>query len=424
MITLRIFSACLGLVAAVCCIAAPVARESALAPQFFGWITHLRHTATAWPSVEFGTWRMWDSYLKWTDIESKEGVFDFSKFDLQVSIGEQHGKELIYTLGQTPRWASSRPDDQHGYGKGTGAMPVSLDLWRRYVSHVFSRYKGRIMAYDIWNEPKYADVTGRCGGAISFCGTAGDLVRLTEVAAEELRRIDPGALLTSPGFTDGKAGVARLDEYLGKGGAKYINVIAFHFYSRRPEEAFETIRMLRGVLEKHGLGRLPIWDIEHGYPIQSEREPFVDRDWPIVFSARVAAELMVRSHIVEASTGVDRIVWYAWDNKHFGVMETLDGRPNAVAGAYERMRGWLLGAKVGCADQPTRGVWRCWLSRGERIADVIWSDSELSNRDMAEGRVGKIRVESLFDEPRQLGASAESDFKPSLALIPRDGRPW
>lgn len=408
--------------------AAMVTRRDPVPANFFGWVIQRAHINTAWPDVPFGTWRLWDSYLKWSDVEPQEGVFKFDAFDRQVSLAEQHGKETIYTFGQTPRWASSTPDEKHAWGMGAGSPPVDIQLWKRYVEKVVSRYKGRILAYEVWNEPKYKDSSGKCAGAIFYCGSAAELVTLTAAAAEIVKLIDPGAILASPGFTDGLKGVDRLDEYLAAGGAKYVQAISFHFYALNPEEAFEMVRALRSVMKKHNLQDLPIWDTEHGYLIQNQDKKLdpAHSQGPFsrVFGPEQAADAMARAHFVEAAAGVDRLIWYSWDNIRTGVVGLVDGKPSAFAAGYRLMHDWLIGSKIQCADAAVGGYWRCNLQRNGRVAEVAWGAAPASAKRYVVPGTGKAWSGKLFGDGVLVQGGQALDLGDTLTIFSLDGRPW
>jgi hypothetical protein len=194
-------------------------RISPVQKEFFGLIIHRAHITTRWPALAFGSLRLWDSYLKWMDIQPAPNTWNFDNFDRQVELAIGQGVEMIHTLGQTPTWATVTPAERHAYGLGSGGMPHDLANWRTYVAKVASRYRGKIAGYEIWNEPKYSE-GGKCKGTIFFCGSPEDLVKLTEIAYSAIKQADPNALVLSPGFTDGLHGVARLDQYLAAEGGQ------------------------------------------------------------------------------------------------------------------------------------------------------------------------------------------------------------
>ena len=61
--------------------------------------------------------------------------------------------DLVLTLALSPTWASARPTEASPYFKGSAAEPGDIRQWEDYVRTVAERYKGRIMLYEIWNEP-------------------------------------------------------------------------------------------------------------------------------------------------------------------------------------------------------------------------------------------------------------------------------
>jgi len=132
----------------------PPAR--AIPATFFGMHIHRAPVSTPWPSVPFQAWRLWDTHTTWAQLEPEKGNWDWRMLDRTVALAESHGVEVLYTMGRTPRWASARPA-QMGRNPnaepGGMAEPKNLEDWRNYVRTVATRYKGRIKAYEIWNEP-------------------------------------------------------------------------------------------------------------------------------------------------------------------------------------------------------------------------------------------------------------------------------
>jgi hypothetical protein len=67
-------------------------------------------------SLPFGIMRVWDANTgcngtAWEKVNTADGVFDYSCMDALVAIAATNQKELIYTFGRTPNWASSSPAD-------------------------------------------------------------------------------------------------------------------------------------------------------------------------------------------------------------------------------------------------------------------------------------------------------------------------
>ena len=121
---------------------------------FFGLHIHRVTDKTPWPALAVPTWRLWGAQVKWPDLEPSRGRWQFDTLDKYVALAEQHNTEILLPLAVTPQWASARPEVKSGWQKpGLTAEPRETDDWQDYVRQVATRYKGRIFAYEIWNEP-------------------------------------------------------------------------------------------------------------------------------------------------------------------------------------------------------------------------------------------------------------------------------
>lgn len=77
-------------------------------PQFMGLI--ITSSKNPYPTIPFGSLRMWDDKTNWAQIESHPGVFNFSVVDTRLATETLAGhSEVIYTFGAVPYWASSNP---------------------------------------------------------------------------------------------------------------------------------------------------------------------------------------------------------------------------------------------------------------------------------------------------------------------------
>ncbi len=142
--------------------------------------------------------RLWDNGVRWDQIETSRGEFDWERLDTAVRTAEESGaREISYILGSTPEWAAKyvRPDKYY-YGGGTASEPKKLTYWREWVRAVATRYKGRITSYQIWNEANLA----------SFYAPERPkhwkrMALLTDIAADEIRAIDRKAKIVSASST-------------------------------------------------------------------------------------------------------------------------------------------------------------------------------------------------------------------------------
>ena len=79
----------------------------AIPPTYFGLHIH-KPAPNIWPAVPVGGWRFWDAHAAWPDMEVRRGQWDFSYIDRYMALADQHHTEILFALGLTPRWASSR----------------------------------------------------------------------------------------------------------------------------------------------------------------------------------------------------------------------------------------------------------------------------------------------------------------------------
>ena len=235
-----------------CCLVAKAQENNAgvtIPPTYFGM--HINSSSTAWPTVKFGTQRLWDSGVSWTAINTARGTYNWSGLDNRVNVAGQKGLQLIYTFGRTPQWASSNPTlSTCGYGPGQCAPPADLNDWDTYVRAIATRYAGRIHAYEIWNEPNHADF---------YQGSLSTLVEMARRAYTIIKAVDPNAIVITPCPTHTSTTPEQwMDQYFAAGGNSWYDVVGFHGYS----SVTTRLNGLKNVLTKYGQSGRPIWDTE------------------------------------------------------------------------------------------------------------------------------------------------------------------
>jgi hypothetical protein len=354
--------------------AEPLVLHAPSAPiprSYFGLHIHRATTGTVWPEADFGSWRLWDTTTQWSALEPQKGKWDFSLLDKLVALGEQHHKNIMLTLGQTPTWSSSRPAEKSGNGMGAAAPPINLADWREYVRTVGTRYKGRIHAYEIWNEPNLSDF---------YIGSVEQMVELTNVASAELKKVDPTIIVVTPSVT-GDYGVGWLTKFLQAGGARNADAIGYHFYvsPKDPEASLDIIFRVQDAMRANGAASKPLWDTEFGYAV-ANKTPQQRPEWARhsiyarILSEDEASALIERTLILNWAAGIQRVFWYAFDNGYMGMTEPDGKTPKKNAHAYAVVQSWLEGARMGvCADH-AGALWECTLAlKNGTPTFVAWS---------------------------------------------------
>ena len=90
-------------------------------------------------------------YFAWQDIEgAKKGSYDWERADRIVDEANKRGLKLLVRIGMDPDrafWAGDAPDNTGHFSD--------------FAAQVANRYKGRIQAYQVWNEPNLAREWGK-----------------------------------------------------------------------------------------------------------------------------------------------------------------------------------------------------------------------------------------------------------------------
>jgi hypothetical protein len=313
---------------------------------------------TTWPNVPVPGWRLWDSQVRWPDLEPTKGQWRFDLLDKYLALAEAHHTQVLLPLGVTPHWASAQPDMKSGWQQpGLTAEPRDMEDWRDFVRHVATHCKGRVQAYEIWNEPNLKQY---------WVGSTDELVALTREAHDIIKQVDPNVLIVSPAATTG-SGVNWLNEFLSKGGSQYVDVVGFHFYvfPQPPEAMVGLIQRVRQTMASNGVGGKQLWGTEAGWV---EPKPFP--------SEELGAAYLARAFVLSWAAGVDRLYWYAWDN-HEGVSleatEKDNQTPKAAGLAYGTIQQWLSGARMDSCTQTAGDTWSCQLERNGTRQWIVWN---------------------------------------------------
>ncbi len=351
---------------------------SPVTAEYFGLHIHRAFSTTPWPSVPFGSWRLWDAKVHWPQVEIEKNRWDWRILDREVDLAEKHHVNLLMPFGFTPDWASAGPiqpamgrfhSGGHARGEVVGDI-ADLEDWRNYVRTQALRYKGRILYYEIWNEPNLPENR--------IIGTPERMLTLAKEAYETLKQVDPNIKVISPSPVN-PDGVDWLDRYLELGGGRYADIIGYHFYTRtRPESMLKLILPVKDVMRKHGVGDKPLWNTESGW-IRNPRTDHID---PVQQAPGWAA----RAYILNWAAGVQRFYWYAWDDDGGdSIPFTNEDESTATisANAYAEVQKWLIGSSMNSCESDDNGTWVCKLTReSSSSAWILWNENQNSKFDV------------------------------------------
>ncbi len=237
-----------------------------------GWIKQ----QFPWAEIEYRV----DPNRPFWDVKNNQNAWD--KFDQIVDMAQQYGVRIIARIDSTPPWA--RPTDPatlkalQDQGLDPAKAPPSpehMEDFGRFIRTFVERYRGRVAAIQVWNEPnlKREWATGRPVNA-------GEYVEMLRVAYTAAKEADPNIIvLAAPlATTNETKDNLRETDYLQQmydAGAKlYFDVMAANAYGKDypPEDPpspgklnFRRVELLRQVMEKNGDAGKPIWFNEYGW---------------------------------------------------------------------------------------------------------------------------------------------------------------
>jgi hypothetical protein len=323
-----------------------------------------------WPPTDgqkqvatLGSIRLWDDGVKWAQIETGNGVYNWAKLDSWISKAQAQHLDVLYTIGNTPQWAGKIPAKSPCGPSGPYSCSAPTDLssdgtgsdakFSAFITALVKRYKGQIAYYELWNEP---DCT------CFWAGTTAQIVRMGKDAASIIRSTDPAAKIISPS-AHGPTMKTWFDDYVAAGGAANFDIVNAHLRgSANPPnsspEAFLTMwDDVTTETAKRGLSKLPVWDDEYGI----KKDQLTDPDMLAGFTARAL--------ILRAGVGVQRQFVYTWDaNPPYGLQGSDSGT------AWDVVAGWLLNHSISpCVAKGT--VYTCSVDSGQ----IVWDTAQSCN---------------------------------------------
>lgn len=312
------------------------------------------------PRLPIGTTRSWDSHpgLDWSDINSNPGQYDLKQFNDFIRINQSRDTEIVYTLGRTPPWASSRPDAPGTYGPGQCAPPKRLEDWDKYVNALATEAAGHIRYWELWNEADDPEF---------YCGDIPTMVTLAQHASAIIKNIDPSAKILSPSVT-GSTGPAWLGSFLSAGGASYVDIVSFHgYWSATAEDIIPVVASYRKIMKDTHVDSKPLWDTE--------------ASWAGIGSYSITdyskrSAFLAKYYLLHWSLGIPRFVWYAYDGgQRWGGLWDKGAGLHRDGVAYREIYKWMVGASMNepCSEDRS-GTWTCDLERsGGYHARAIWN---------------------------------------------------
>lgn len=236
--------------------------------QALGWA---RGTGVEWVKQQ----------VEWTNVEYTPGEYDWRELDRIVDKVNGYGFKLMLGVNHAPAWTRTETVE---YGP-----PHDPAEFGRFMSQLAGRYRGRVAAYELWNEPNLRrEWRGEPLDPALF-------VALIREGAQAIRAADPAAKIISggpavTGINDGETAVddrVYLRGMVAAGVGQWVDGVGVHPYgfANPPAERWDdpthvapshnnhpsfffrnTLEDYRAILVEGGLEALPLWATEFGWP--------------------------------------------------------------------------------------------------------------------------------------------------------------
>ena len=275
-------------------------------------------TNQEWPfGVTHG--RIWDIGATWADIHVAPDTFKWNRLDEVVAKMEANGiTHITYVIAATPAWAARDPHAPHNapwLPKGSNSLPGDPDKsWKPFVANLSQRYKGRIHAYEIWNECQLPDFMYPWDAK-----NRKDLARMTNDGVRIIKSNDPKALVgacsilpreTSGGLKKAEKFLTELSKHKNWGG---VDFFAVHLYPEgSTNQASQWIKYFddtKALLKKMKAPKNPgkktstIWVTETALGLLSNG---ISKEKVDQYTAKIA------------DRGASVVIWYAWNRPDLG----------------------------------------------------------------------------------------------------------
>jgi hypothetical protein len=217
----------------------------------------------------------------------------------------------MFSVVASPPWAA---DGGHG-------MPSNPDDLGDFLGAMATRYRGKVQAYEVWNEENYAIEND------GYVAGPGRYIELLKVSYTRIKEADPNAVvvlgaLTPTGVNNPYVAINDLTylrqmlEYQGGVARDYFDALGVHVAgSNNPPDTiwpdnpgpdgwtdhtshyFRHLEQIRGIMEAYGFGEKSVWITEFGWASTENITPVAAPGYEYAYqnSEQEQAEYIVRA---------------------------------------------------------------------------------------------------------------------------------
>lgn len=314
----------------------------------------------------------------WGQLEPEPGKWDFREPDAFLDAANTYGVKVVAALG-----FDNNAAEQSVTGKLRGAYlaPEDLPLFLEYVRRTVDRYRDRVHAWEIWNEPDLPHF---------WTGTMDEFYVVARETAATIREVHPQARIIGTAMTSllGLYSTPGIEGLHSTGALEHVDHPAMHTYVSDPRAFYNEFRRVQNAAKKHGHPG-SVWITELGAPDGGV--------YPWSVATGLRADYAMKAYAIATSTGIEKLFWHCYldaaaetkrreplNSEHFFGLVEPSGQWKPAAFAYRlfakhcnnsTIRMDLVEATGGLAARQLRSA--LYRRDGGHSALVIWFEPGL-----------------------------------------------
>ena len=278
--------------------------------------------------------------LVWDGIETKSGVYDWSKTDYIFEQTYKQGIKMLITVGCYNRLDRSE----------FGFMPQNMQWYLKFLKTAVERYDGDGIndapgspIVEVWQIENEVD------GWVFWRDIPQNYAKLLKESYKAIKQVNPNAkvaiagVTTPPGFYEF---YVRVFDELANDNTRYFDILDFHWYpldvgqynylTLPPSQTRfyfkEFVKNIRQILSKYGYDNIPIFITETAqYSDTPGHNPVVEPVSPKFHSETKQAVDLFKTYVYSLANGVDKV--FLWS----GLTETYKFDPTTPNGIFDNV---------------------------------------------------------------------------------------
>ncbi len=301
--------------------------------------------------------------LSWSGVEPERGVYHWDQYDASANAEHARSIHIVQVFHDTPPWARA----DHARNR----YPDDLRDAYRFAQEAAKHFKGRVDAWEVWNE---ADIDG-------FSPETGDAyAAFLKAVYLGLKAGDPNVLVAQVSF----AGPAQqfAEELYRNGTQGYFDVFNYHIYA--DPLAYEARAQGHfALLDRYRVPACPVWVTEAGIALRAQQGSLSPED------QRKQAEFIPKAYALSLAAGTDRHFFFVFPHYlengiEFGAIGP-DFRPYpgyaALATATDLLGKARYLGRVKLTPHP-EGLHAYAFDNGSGVTVVAWTQPPAAPTDM------------------------------------------